>query len=213
MRPDPTGDKELTDGVLRGDPQAWGRLCETYGEPLYLYAYHRTGGDRFAAEDVVQTTLLAAVESISSYRRQVPLFAWLCGIARHKATDESRRARREGIPLEALGEALGEESPPSSPPGVGSWLGREPLPEEVVDRAETRAAVVEALWCLPEDYREALVRRYVRGETVTEVAALLGRSYKATESLLSRAREAFRRSLMEVELHEKRCVGHRQQQK
>ncbi|MEW6230009.1 MAG: sigma factor, partial [Bacillota bacterium] len=66
--------------------------CETYGAPLYLYAYHRTGGDRFAAEDIVQATLLAAVESISSYGRQVPLFAWLCGIARHKAADESRRA-------------------------------------------------------------------------------------------------------------------------
>lgn len=203
---EPAGDNELVDGILEGDPQAWRRLCETYGEPLYRYAYHRTGGDRFAAEDVTQETLLAAVESMSSYRRRVPLFAWLCGIARHKVADETRRARRERTPLETLDEA----PPPPGPLTVGLWLGREPLPDEIVRRAETRAAVVEALWCLPADYREALVRRYVRGDGVAEIAALLGRSYKATESLLSRAREAFRRSLMEVESHDKGHTGRNQ---
>jgi DNA-directed RNA polymerase specialized sigma24 family protein len=72
------------------------------------------------------------------------------------------------------------------------------LREEIVDRFETQATVIEALWSLPADYREALISRYVREESVEELTVRLGRSYKATESLLSRAREALRRRLKET---------------
>ena len=46
----------------------------------------------------------------------------------------------------------------------------------------------EALASLPENTRQALLLRYREGFSVGEVAQILGRSYKATESLLSRAR-------------------------
>jgi RNA polymerase sigma-70 factor (ECF subfamily) len=182
----PTGlfstEPELAGRLAQGDPAAWKELCETYGRPLYLYAYHRTG-DASAAEDVRQETLLAAVESIAGYRGEAPLFAWLCGIARRKAADELGHRGRQDLPLETADQETWQQ------------LERQPLPDELVERAETRAAVVEALWSLPEDYREALLARYVRGESVTEIAARLGRSYKAAESVLSRAREALLRNL------------------
>ena len=44
---------------------------------------------------------------------------------------------------------------------------------------------------VPPDYRAALLARYFDGESVECVAARLGRSYKAAESVLSRARQAF----------------------
>jgi RNA polymerase sigma-70 factor (ECF subfamily) len=170
------------DRIEQGDPDAWKELCEKYGEPLFRYAYHLTR-DSSAACDVRQATLLAAVQNIAAYRRKVPLFAWLCGIARHKAADEVRRRECRHIPLETVTEE--------------TWrrLSSEPLPDELLERAETQAAVVEALWSLPEDYREALVSRYVHGESVQELATRLGRTYKAAESILSRARESFLRQL------------------
>lgn len=173
---------DLAARLAQGDPAAWKELCETYGRPLYLYAYHRTG-DASAAEDVRQETLLAAVESIAGYRGEGPLFAWLCGIARRKAADELGRRGRQDLPLDAADQETWQQ------------LERQPLPDELVERAETRAALVEALWSLPEDYREALLARYVRGEGVKEIAARLSRSYKAAESVLSRAREALLRNL------------------
>jgi DNA-directed RNA polymerase specialized sigma24 family protein len=65
---------------MAGEARAWQELCRVYAEPLYLFIFHRNGGDAQAAEDARQETLLAAVEAIGGYRRQVPLFGWLCGI-------------------------------------------------------------------------------------------------------------------------------------
>ncbi len=50
---------------------------------------------------------------------------------------------------------------------------------------------MDALWSLPRNYRVALLARYVEEESVESVAARLSRSYKAAESVLSRARQAF----------------------
>ncbi|MGI6208134.1 MAG: RNA polymerase sigma factor [Anaerolineae bacterium] len=192
MRPQATVDPDenaLVKGLIAGEARAWQQLCELYAEPLYLFIYHRSG-DTQVAEDVRQETLLAAVQSVGGYRRQVPLFGWLCGIARHKLADEARRRRKLGISLEGL-SAEGEEP-------TLRRLGTRPLPEEALEASETRAAVVEALWSLPAHYRTALIARYQQGESVETVAARLGRSYKATESLLSRARDSLRRLLTEA---------------
>ena len=123
--------------------------------------------------------MLAAVEGIAGYRGEVPLVGWLCGIARHEVADELRQRSRENLPVEAV-------------PHAG-----DPLPDELAERAEKRAAVIEALSSLPEDYRRALMARYVEGADVESVAVRLNRSYKATESLLSRAREALLRRFKE----------------
>jgi len=73
------------------------------------------------------------------------------------------------------------------------------LPEEEVMRQATRIQVAEALGTLPIDYQTALVTRYADECSVDEVARLLGRTYKATESLLSRARSAFQRAMAHLE--------------
>jgi RNA polymerase sigma-70 factor (ECF subfamily) len=71
-----------------------------------------------------------------------------------------------------------------------------PLPEEILALKGTRLRVVEALAVLPDDYRRALVARYADQRSVGDVAKLLGRNYKATESLLGRARTAFRAAFL-----------------
>ena len=70
-----------------------------------------------------------------------------------------------------------------------------PLPEEILMQQATRVRVVHALASLSDEYRIALVARYVDEHGINEVAKKLGKSYKATESLLSRARTAFRKAL------------------
>ncbi len=162
-------------GLLRaGDEAAWRRVCEDFGAPLYRYCYWLAGANRAGAEDLRQETFLAAVSGIAKYRGEVPLFAWLAGIARHKAVD-ARRRRRQHLALEEAGDAAA---------GGAS-------PEAGVVSAERNAQVVDALWSLPEEYRVALLARYIDEESVECVAARLGRSYKAAESTLSRAWRAF----------------------
>jgi RNA polymerase sigma-70 factor (ECF subfamily) len=137
-----------------------------------------------AAEDVRQETLIAATAAIARYRGEVPLFAWLCGIARHKAADHLRRQPEPQAPL-----GLPNCEPEASAAGS---------PEAAVMRLETRAQILETLWGLPADYRTALVWRYVDGEGVEAIAKKLGRTYKGAESVLSRARAAFARQYRKV---------------
>lgn len=67
-----------------------------------------------------------------------------------------------------------------------------------IDRVDPWDAVIdqaragEVLASLPAQYRSVLVLRYLDDLGVPECADLLGRSVRATESLLARARNAFR---------------------
>ena len=181
-------DPTLIAGLRRGDTEAWAEVCRRFGDALYRYAFHLAGGEAAWAEDIRQETLMAAASAIRGFRGEAPFFGWLCAIARRKAADELRRRGR-------MGDPLSEESEPS---GVWNRMESEPLPEAWIERAELRAAVVEAMGSLPQDYRQLLTARYGEGIDVETLARRLGRSYKATESMLSRAREALRHQLKEA---------------
>jgi RNA polymerase sigma-70 factor (ECF subfamily) len=187
----------LLPSLRRGDTDAWRSLFETYAEPLYLYAYHRCGGDPAAAEDIRQETFIAAIQSIDRYRGDAPLFGWLCGIARHRAADQARRGQRKQV---RVGTRQGAEEAGDLPENRPD--PRQPLPELAVISGEESAAVVEALWTLSAEYRQALVWRYAQGRPVDEIARLLNRPYKAAESLLSRARAALRERLVCIDKEE-----------
>lgn len=164
-------------------------LYRRYADPLFAFIAHRLGGQPDDVEDVFQETWLAALRSLSTYRGEGRMFYWLCGIARHKIADH--RPSRRDAPI-GEGQELSAER-------ISALVDAGPLPEELLDRLETRAVVVEALAMLPDDYRTVLVARYVDGRSVEKTAQILGKSYKAVESLLSRARAALRTALIEVE--------------
>jgi RNA polymerase sigma-70 factor (ECF subfamily) len=182
-------DRALTAALCRGEDGAWAELCEQYGGALYGFAFHLCGGESAWAEDVRQETLLAAASSIQNFRGEAPLFGWLCAIARRKAADELRRRGRMADPI------------PEDEASAGAWDGleTEPLPETWVERAELRAQVIEALWSLPPEYHRLLIARYADGIGVGTLARRSGRSYKAVESMLARARAALRNQLQEVD--------------
>jgi RNA polymerase sigma-70 factor (ECF subfamily) len=184
MDPETAEELALTERVAQGDENALNVLYERYAEALFGYIYHALDGARPETEDVWQETLSAAVQSASNYRGQSRFFSWLCSIARHKVADHFRRRSRTSEHLILL--------PPEELAGL---INSAPLPDEILNQRATCLRVVEALGALPADYRQALVARYADGHSVEEVARLLGRSYKATESTLSRAREAFRTQL------------------
>jgi hypothetical protein len=101
-----------------GDETAWRRICDDLGAPLYRYCYWLAGADAAAAEDLRQETFLAAIAGIADYRGEVPLFAWLSGIARHKASD-ARRRRRRHMALDEIDDAPAAD--PSPPSGMRTW--------------------------------------------------------------------------------------------
>jgi RNA polymerase sigma-70 factor (ECF subfamily) len=148
---------------------------------VYGYLLPRCGSVP-VAEDLCAETFMAAV---AATRRQPPplvTVAWLIGIARHKLVDHWRRAEREHRGLAAA------EQEPSA--GEDPW-------HEVLDAQAAHAALLRL--SLPQ--RTALTLRYLDGLSVPEVAQHLGRSVRATETLLVRARSALRRIYGEEEHH------------
>lgn len=143
---------------------------------VYRYVASRSGGDDDLAEEVTQHAFTEAIRHADRFDGRADVVTWLCAIARNKLVDGHRRRQRDV----RRGVVLVDRSSASTD---GAWHS-----------ADTRILVEQALTQLPPDQRLAMLFRYLDGLTVGEVAALLGRSEKATESLLSRAREGFRRA-------------------
>ena len=111
---------------------------------------------------------------------------WLIGVARHKLVDHWRRTASDERKLAAAAQAA--TSGPAGGAATDPWEG-------TLDTAAVHAALV----LLPFPKRAALALRYLDGLPVAEVAALLGRSLTATETLLVRARAALRRAYRDGE--------------
>jgi RNA polymerase sigma-70 factor, ECF subfamily len=147
---------------------------------VFGYVFSRCGRDRDLAEELTQLTFVDAVRSRAAFAGRSDAFTWLCAIARHKLADHYRRLDDE----ERRHLRLVERVRSSSEGDTGA------------DVAE-REAISRALERLPALQRAVLVFTALDGLSVREAAALLERSEAATESLLHRARVAFRQAYAE----------------
>jgi len=184
----PSIDIRLAQRVASGDGEALRVFYERYADPLFAFIYHHMEPSTQDAQDVWQITLLAAIRSLPNFSGESRLFTWLCAIARHKIADFRRRSAH---PVDVLSDVPTKN--------LAKLMDSAPLPEEIVMQRATRIMVVRALANLSEDYRKALLARYIDDRPLTEISKLLGRSYKATESLLSRARAALREAVEHLE--------------
>ncbi len=174
-----TGDDlKLAAGVLSKDRKATAEFVERYTDCVYRYVRRRVMPQ--AVEDLVQEVFLAAWQSLGNFRGEANLRHWLLGIARHKVEDYYRKRLCEpGLPDE-INEALPE-------------LIVIPKYEEQLDRASNLEKTYRVLAKLPETYGLVLLWRYLEQRSAYEMAQLTGRSEKAIERLLSRARDHFRK--------------------
>lgn len=138
----------------------------------------RRCGDRTLAEDLTSEVFLRAVREAKRTGSTVTP-AWLTTVARNRLVDHWRATAREHRRMELAW----------SNPDDDEWAD---------DGAPLEAAVVALVMrTLPPDHQAVLSLRYLDDMAVPEVAAVLGRSVHATESLLARARRAFRMSYLE----------------
>ena len=180
-------DRDLARRLVGGDDAAFEHFVDTYSARLYRFAAARVRHDGDAAEEVVQRTLSKALAKVATYRGEAALFTWLCTFCRHEIS--AYYSRRERTAPET---PLVEDSPDVRAAleslGALSTSG----PEEQYRRQELARLVQVTLDSLPEPYGDALEWKYIQGWSVNEIANRLRVGPKAAESLLTRARQAFR---------------------
>jgi RNA polymerase sigma-70 factor (ECF subfamily) len=123
-------------------------------------------------EDILAETMAAAVTAIMRFQGQSQVFSWLCRIAGFKVADYYRK--RHGDPNVDLESVQSQVTAASTD-------------------YEENFVVHQVLHRLGSDYRRVLSEKYIAGYSTREIAARIGRSEKAVESILVRARKAFER--------------------
>jgi len=170
---------ELIADVLAGDRKAIAGFVETYTDVVHHFLSRRIDQAE-AVEDLCQEVFLAAWTQLPRFRHESSLKTWLCAIARHKVADFYRQRLQEA-PHDAWGKELGA---PLEPVMVEDFEGH-------IDRQKVDWKIREILSTMSEAYRAILRWRYWNHRTVGEIAKLSGKTEKAAERLLARARDDF----------------------
>lgn len=179
-----------------GDRGAIARFYEAHVDGLYTFVFYRVGRDSTLAEDVVQETFAQALARRGEFDGARGTIAhWLTVLSRNVIRDHLRAHQRS----DELADAW--ERIDATLAQTFAAMAERPLPGEVLERAETRDLVHMAIANLPEQYRTALTRKYIDGDSVETLAATLGLSVDATKSLLARARRAFRDTFAALSTH------------
>jgi RNA polymerase sigma-70 factor, ECF subfamily len=165
--------------LKQGDIAGLETLVRHYQERAVRAAWLITC-DRTLAEDIVQSAFLRVYERIHQFDSSRPFGAWFLKIVSNDAVRASQRAART-VPVEA-------DASFDLPDFQLS-------PEELIEQAETRQEVWEALAKLTPLQREAVVLRYFLGLSENEVAQELDCPPGTAKRRLHSARQRLRQLL------------------
>jgi RNA polymerase sigma-70 factor (ECF subfamily) len=172
-------DRELVSEVLRKDRKASAEFVGRCADYAYPFVRHAVMPRAEVVEDLMQEILLAAWHTLGNFRGEASLRAWILGIARHKVEDYYRKLIRQA----ELPEGDGHVPEPAVLTNF----------EAELDAAERHEHVHRILASMPEAYAVALLWRYRDDKSVREIAELTGKTEKAIERLLARARQRFKK--------------------
>lgn len=181
-------EREIAEGLQKGDREAWLQLYEAYAERLWTNIARLMGFECPAVADVVQETFIAAARSAMNYDEgRGSLWTWLWSIARRKIALYYRKqdprtilARLKKWWVSLDGEKI-------------DWVNAtKDAPPEILEARELSTLVRFALIKLPEEYQTLLLAKYVDDKSINTIAEDSGSSPVAVTSKLARARKTFR---------------------
>jgi RNA polymerase sigma-70 factor (ECF subfamily) len=180
------------------DPAAW---VDRHGNYLFRYAVLRLR-DGTAAEDIVQETLLSALQSYRNFQGRGSERTWLTGILKHKIIDHFRRVSRETPVSQMVEESFDHEELFRT---EGQWEDhfdpeRAPVdwradPAELLRESEFWEVFGRCLSPLPARIASAFTLREVDGHTSEEICEILSITASNLWVMLYRARTHLRRCL------------------
>jgi len=170
---------QLVSAVLRKDRKATAEFVSLCSDWIYPFVRYRLLPRTDVVDDLMQEVLISAWRNLPNFRGDAGLRAWVLGIARHKVEDYYRKRIREA--------EVEDGDTVTSEPAISSQI------QEQIEGAADHERVHKTLAQLPEAYGLALIWRYRDGKSLREMGQLTGKTEKAMERLLARARESFRK--------------------
>jgi RNA polymerase sigma-70 factor (ECF subfamily) len=174
----------------QGDERALGELLALYRNYLKLLArlqISRRLRQKVDASDLVQDLMLQAHQAFGNFRggTEAELLAWLRRIL---ATSLAKAARHyQGTQRRNLGlERDLELELSAASHALDGKLVQGNSPSHSAMRREQGVLLADALAKLPDDYREAIVLRYLEGLSYPEIAERMDRSVESVRKLWTR---------------------------
>lgn len=185
-----------------GDARAVGQLLELYRRYVRLLAELQID-ERFQAKvdasDLVQETFLDAHRDFPNFRgnSEEEMMAWLRKILAGNLVDHVQRRFGRQCRDVNLERSLHQELDRSSHAMDRGLVPVQATPSQVAARREQAVVLADALDLLPNDYREVLVLRHLKGLKFPDVADRMGRTVGSAKQLWTRAVTELRRRIGE----------------
>ena len=187
----------LSNRLRQADFDAFSELITKYRNQIYNLAKRMTGNLQ-DAEDILQETMLKAVDNIDKFRGDSSFGTWLYSIALNAGRAFMAKEKRKDLkPIEEYLPS-GGHSHPNTPSELFEWRD----PHSLMENSEIRKLLDEAMDAMRSEYSIPFILRYMEDLPVKEVAKVMKLSLPATKSRILRAR-LFLREKIETAMKEK----------
>lgn len=166
----------LVDRIIKGDEQAIITFYKTFSPRILRYLQKHLPPQ--IAQELLNDVFFEAVDSLPRLHKQTNLQAWLYKIAHNKMVDYYRKKKIKSFLF-------------SQVPYLEFVTAEINQPEFQLEKERIRGKIESALLTISKRYQQILRMRYEKDMSVKTIALTLNLSFKATESLLYRARKDF----------------------
>ena len=170
-------EKELLKKIIKKDEKALFYVYKKYHPSVLSFVRSQISNYQIA-EEITQDVFIDFIEALRDFRFQSSLKTFLFSIARNKVVDQIRKKKIKNILFSRL------------PSYIVEGLKMVFIDEEL-DKKELQEKITMIFDALPNDYRVILRLKYIEGVKIKKISEKLKMNFKATESLLFRARKSF----------------------
>jgi RNA polymerase sigma-70 factor, ECF subfamily len=177
----------------RGDASAFEALVRRHQSALFNFCLRMLTQPEDAA-DVAQETFVQLYSHLQRLDGSEPLAPWLFRVARNRCIDVIRRRRT--VPLTSPDFDISAGDLPAE--GAVDPADDDPLPDELVERADLQRVLSAAIAALPPLYAEVVALRYAADRSFAEIADILECDEGAARVRFHRAKGQLRQHLRDV---------------
>ncbi|MFA6080819.1 MAG: RNA polymerase sigma factor [Patescibacteria group bacterium] len=170
-------ERELLEKIIKKDEKALFFVYKKYQPSIFKFVRSQINNYQLA-EELTQDIFIDFIEALRDFRFQSTIKTFLFSIAKHKVVDQIRKKKIKNILFSRIPSFIVESL-------------KVVFIDEEIDKKELEAKISRVIDSLPNDYQIILRLRYIDGVRIKEISERLRMNFKATESLLFRARKNF----------------------